>query len=80
VVRGEQLADLVAVSAPVYTKFGLRNSRPLYPAGIHLEADAVLIAREKVHRAQVALEWMARVGSSATQSKPGAAGLGVPAP
>ena len=80
VVRGEQLADLVAVSAPLYAKFGLRNSKPLYPAGLHLEADAILIGREKVHRAQVALEWMARVGSSAKQSDPGAIGLGVPAP
>lgn len=80
VVRGEQLADLITVSAPLYAKFGLRNSRPLYPSGIHLETDAILIAREKVHRAQVALEWMARVGSTAVQSKPGAAGLGVPAP
>jgi hypothetical protein len=80
VVRGEQLADLVAVSAPLYAKFGLRNSRPLYPAGLHLEADAILIAREKVHRAQVALEWMARAGSAAKQSGAGAAGLGIPAP
>jgi len=80
VVRGEQLADLVAVSAPLYAKFGLRNSKPLYPAGLHLEADAILIAREKVHRAQVALEWMVRAGSVAKQSGAGAAGLGIPAP
>jgi len=80
VVRGEQLADLVAVSAPLYAKFGLRNAKPLYPAGLHLEADAILIAREKVHRAQVAIEWMARADSTAKQSGPGAAGLGVPAP
>jgi hypothetical protein len=80
VVRGEQLADLIDVSAPLYAKFGLRNSKPLYPAGLHLEADAILIAREKVHRAQVALEWMVRVGSTAKQSAPGAQGLGVPCP
>jgi hypothetical protein len=78
VVRGEQLGDLIEVTAPLYAKFGLRNSRPLYPSGLHLEADAILIAREKVHRAQVALEWMERTGSSAVQSKPGATGLGVP--
>jgi hypothetical protein len=80
IVRGEQLADLIAVSAPLYAKFGLRNSRPLYPAGLHVEADAVLIAREKVHRAQVALEWVARSGSTAVQSAPGAKGLGIPQP
>src|SRR5436190_7163724 len=29
VVRGQESADLIAVTAPMYTKFGLRNSRPL---------------------------------------------------
>lgn len=79
VVRGEQLADLVAVSAPLYAKFGLRNSRGLYPAGLHLYDDAVAIGREKVRRAQVALEWLQRAGG-ARQSAPGAPGLGVPQP
>ena len=79
VVRGEQLADLVAVSAPLYAKFGLRNSRGLYPAGLHLYDDAVAIGREKVRRAQVALEWLQRTGG-ARQSAPGAPGLGVPQP
>ena len=79
VVRGEQLGDLVAVSAPLYAKFGLRNSRGLYPAGLHLYDDAVAIGREKVRRAQVALEWLERVGG-ARQSAPGAPGLGVPQP
>lgn len=77
VVRGEQLGDLVAVSAPLYAKFGLRNSRGLYPAGLHLYDDAVAIGREKVRRAQVALEWLQRTGG-ARQSAPGAPGLGVP--
>jgi hypothetical protein len=39
-----------------------------------------MIAREKVHRARVALEWMSRTGPDLAQSKPGAAGLGVPEP
>jgi hypothetical protein len=80
VVRGEQVADLVAVAAPLYVKYGLRNSRPLYPAGMHVAADAELIAREKVRRAQVSLEWLARSGADLTQSKPGAPGLAVPRP
>jgi hypothetical protein len=80
VVRGEQLADLVTVTAPLYAKFGLRNSRPLYPAGLHLYADAELIGREKVRRAQAALEWAARVGPPLVQSEAGAPGLGVPCP
>jgi hypothetical protein len=78
VVRGEQLADLVAVTAPLYAKFGLRNSRGLYPSGMHIQHEAELIGREKVRRAQIALEWAARSGRALHQSKPGAAGLAVP--
>jgi Peptidase family U32 len=80
VVRGHESADLISVAAPMYTKFGLRNSRPLYPSGAHLVADAVAIATEKVHRALVALEWIARSGIELVQSGPGAKGLGVPEP
>ena len=80
VVRGNELADLVAIGAPLYAKFGLRNSRPLYPAGEHLYDEAIAIARAKVARAAVALEWLARLGSDLVQSAPGAEGLRVPRP
>jgi len=80
VVRGQEAADLVAVAAPMYVKFGLRNSRLLYPSGLHLVDEAAAIAREKVHRARVALEWMERSGLGLVQSQPGAVGLGVPEP
>jgi len=80
VVRGQESADLIAVTAPMYVKFGLRNSRPLYPSGAHLVTEAALIAREKVHRAAVALEWIKRSGLDLVQSGPAAAGLGVPEP
>lgn len=80
VVRGEQLAELATAAAPLYAKFGLRNSRPLYPSGMHIEGDAVSIAREKVRRAQIALEWLERGDEALVQSLPGAAGLGVPKP
>jgi hypothetical protein len=80
VVRGHESADLIAAAAPMYVKFGLRNARPLYPSGLHLAADAAAIAREKVHRAAVALEWIARSGLDLVQSVPGAKGLGVPEP
>jgi len=80
VVRGHEAADLIAAAAPMYVKFGLRNSRLLYPSGLHLEADATAIAREKVHRAAVALEWLERSGAGFAQSGPGAKGLGVPEP
>jgi Peptidase family U32 len=80
VVRGNELGDLVAAGAPLYAKFGLRNSRPLYPSGAHLVDEACAIAREKVHRAAVALEWLARLGPELVQSGTGAPDLGVPRP
>lgn len=78
VVRGNELGDLVRVGAPLYAKFGLRNARMIYPSGAHLVDDACAIAREKVHRAAAALEWLERLSSGLTQSRPGAQGLGVP--
>lgn len=80
VVRGNEIAELVEVSSPLYVKFGLRNSRGIYPSGMHLENDAVAFAREKVRRAEISLEWLERSGKPFTQSKPGAAGLGIPKP
>jgi Peptidase family U32 len=80
VVRGSELAELVAVGAPLYAKFGLRNSRLLYPAGEHLVEEAVAIARTKVARAAVALEWARRLDGALVQSAPGAEGLRVPQP
>jgi hypothetical protein len=67
-------------SSPLYVKFGLRNSRGLYPSGIHIENDAIMIAREKVRRAEISLEWLKRSQTSLVQSKPGALGLGIPKP
>jgi hypothetical protein len=78
VVRGHESAELIAVAAPMYTKFGLRNSTPIYPAGLHLFEYASLIGREKVRRAALALEWIGRSDHTLIQSAPGAAGLGVP--
>jgi hypothetical protein len=80
VVRGHEAADLISVAAPLYVKLGLRNSRPLYPSGLHIVNDAAAIGREKVHRAQVTLEWIRRSGLELVQSGPGAKGLGVPEP
>ena len=78
VVRGQELGDLVKAGAPLYAKFGLRNAQAVYPSGHHLEAVACANAIEKVHRAAVALEWLERLSPGLVQSKPGAAGLGLP--
>lgn len=80
VVRGNELADLVAAASPLYVKFGLRNSRLLYPSGLHLENDVINIAREKVRRASISLEWLKRDSRDFIQSQPGAKGLGIPQP
>lgn len=80
VVRGQEARDLVLTAAPLYVKFGLRNAKSLYPSGLHLQGEAVAIAREKVHRAQVALEWLGESEVPLIQSGPGAKGLGVPEP
>ncbi len=79
VVRGQESAELIWVGAPLYVKFGLRNARSVYPSGEHLEQQAAAMASEKVHRAAVAMEWLARLDPSLVQSGPGAKGLGVPA-
>ena len=78
VVRGQELGDLIKAGAPLYAKFGLRNAQAVYPSGHHLEAVACANAVEKVHRAAVALEWLERLSPGLVQSKPGAAGLGLP--
>jgi hypothetical protein len=61
-VRHHDAPELVRVGAPVYLKFGLRNSPPLYPVGGHLAATAEVTARERVRRAAICLELMDRAG------------------
>jgi hypothetical protein len=61
-VRHHEAPDLVRAGAPVYLKFGLRNSPPLYPVGGHLAAVAEATSRERVRRAALCLELMARAG------------------
>ncbi|MFY9782606.1 MAG: hypothetical protein WAK12_03610, partial [Acidimicrobiales bacterium] len=80
VVRGHELGEIATVAAPLYAKFGLRNARPVYPAGQHLREDVVGNVREKVRRAQLALEWLDLSSFDLTISKPGAEGIGVPEP
>jgi hypothetical protein len=80
IVRGHEAGDLVTVAAPLYVKLGLRNARGLYPSGLHIRNDVLAIAREKVRRAAIALEWLERMTPGLVQSAPGAKGLGIPAP
>lgn len=76
--RYHEIADIVRVAAPVYLKFGLRNAPNIYPSGIHLEQAAIQTARERVRRASLGLEMLARSSQTFTASRAGAPGLGVP--
>jgi hypothetical protein len=79
-VRLHELPELIRVAAPVYVKFGLRNAPDVYPAGTHLEATTVALSRERVRRARLGMELLARSGYEPSTSELGAAGLAIPAP
>jgi hypothetical protein len=79
-VRGNELAEIAIVAAPLYAKFGLRNAPMVYPAGGQNMIDVVANVREKVRRAAMALEILDATGLDLTISKPGAEGIGVPQP
>ncbi len=59
-VRHYEAAELVRVGAPIYLKYGLRNSPGLYPSGQHIESTVVALSRERVRRAAISLAIMAR--------------------
>ena len=77
-VRLHEIPELIRVAAPVYVKFGLRNAPDVYPAGTHLEATTVALTRERVRRARLGLELLARSGYEPETSELGSAGLAVP--
>ncbi len=59
-IRYYEIPEIIRVAAPVYLKFGLRNSPDIYPCGTHLENTAIALSKERVRRAQIALEMIAR--------------------
>jgi hypothetical protein len=77
-VRYYELPAMVQVAAPMYVKLGLRNAPNIYPSGSHLEAAAIALARERVHRAAIALDMLRRYDPEAQTSLQGAADLGIP--
>ncbi len=79
-VRLHEIAEVIRVAAPVYVKFGLRNAPDVYPAGSHLEATTVALSRERVRRARLGLDLLARSGYDPVMSELGAVGLAVPTP
>lgn len=79
-VRYHELVDIVRVAAPIHLKFGLRNAANLYPSGQHLERAAVETGRERVRRAAIGLETLARSGIDLDASPTGAPRRGLPVP
>ena len=63
-VRHYETSEVVRVAAPVYLKYGLRNSPPLYPSGAHLESTVIALSKERVRRAAIGLALMRRRGGS----------------
>ena len=74
-VRLHEIPEIVRVAAPVYLKFGLRNAPDVYPAGTHLEATTVALTRERVRRARIGVELLAREWAGCETSELGARGL-----
>jgi hypothetical protein len=77
-IRHYEVPEMIRVAAPMYVKLGLRNTPNIYPSGLHLEATAIAMARERVHRAALVLDMVRRYAPEATTSASGAADLGIP--
>jgi hypothetical protein len=77
-IRYYELPDLVRIAAPLYVKLGLRNSPDIYPSGSHLENTAIALSIERVRRARIALDLLARYAPNTRTGEPGAADLGIP--
>lgn len=77
-IRYYEIPELIRVAAPIYLKFGLRNSPDVYPAGTHLENTVLALSRERVRRAEIACGIIARYCPEALMSPLRAADLGIP--
>jgi hypothetical protein len=77
-VRYYEIPEMVRIAAPVYVKLGLRNSPNIYPTGAHLQNTAVLLGKERVHRAALAVSLLQRHMPGVVTSGLRAADLGIP--
>ncbi|MGH9430249.1 MAG: hypothetical protein ACRD3T_01765 [Terriglobia bacterium] len=77
-VRYYEMPKIITLASPVYFKVGLRNAPDIYPCGRHLEEMAVNMGRERIHRARIALDLLARYAPEARISPPGSSDLGNP--
>ena len=77
-IRTYEVPEMIRVAAPVYVKIGLRNAPDIYPYGEQLRLTALAMSRERIHRARLVADTIARHYPEAVMSKPGAADLGIP--
>ena len=77
-IRYYEMSVIIRVAAPVYFKFGLRNSPDIYPSGRHLEELACKMGLERIHRARIALDMLAEYAPEVTMAPPGSSDLGIP--
>ncbi len=59
-VRHYEVPEFVRVGSPLYVKLGLRNAPDIYPSGTHIESTAVALSKERVRRARLVLDMVAR--------------------
>jgi hypothetical protein len=78
-LRYYEICDLIRVASRIYLKFGLRNAPDIYPSGTHLENTVIALSRERVRRAELAQEMIARYCPEAIMSPLRAKDLGIPA-
>jgi len=79
IMRYHEIPELIRVATPVYLKFGLRGTVDPYPAGSHVAESLDAYARERVRRARLGLDLLARaVGDRFQSSAAGASGLAIP--
>src|SRR4029453_3682752 len=74
-VRLHEIPELIRIAAPLYVKFGLRNAPDVYPAGTPPEGTTGALSRERVRRARLGMELLARSDYEPVTSNLGAAGL-----
>jgi len=79
-IRHYEIPEIIRVAAPVYIKFGLRNSPNIYPSGTHLEETSIRLCKERVRRARIGLDMIKRYAPALKTSERGAAGLAIPVP
>jgi hypothetical protein len=75
--RYHDIGAIVRVAAPVYLKFGLRNTANLYPSGRHLMEQSKASGAERVRRASIGMEHLSRQFPNA-QISPSTATRGIP--